>query len=93
MPRNSLSRRQFLATSTAAAISASSLAAPAIGRAQNTNSRINLAFIGVGGRGGANLKEMTKTAEENVVADRTALMDSPPVRVTGSHLPQDFCDR
>ena len=69
MPCRSLSRRQFLATSAAAAaMGASSLGAPAIGRAGNANSRINLAFIGVGGRGGANLKEMARTAEENVVA-------------------------
>ncbi|HEX5105057.1 MAG TPA: Gfo/Idh/MocA family oxidoreductase [Pirellulaceae bacterium] len=65
MPRNVHSRRQFITTTAAGVVA---LSVPAIGRAQNTNSRINLAFIGVGGRGGANLKEMTKTASENVVA-------------------------
>jgi predicted dehydrogenase len=66
MLRHSVSRRQFLAATAAAG--ASALAAPAILRAQKPSTRLNLAFIGVGGRGGANLKEMARTAEENVVA-------------------------
>jgi predicted dehydrogenase len=61
-----LSRRAFLAQSAAAG--AVALGAPAILRAQNTNSKLNLAFIGVGGRGGANMREMVRTAGENVVA-------------------------
>jgi predicted dehydrogenase len=74
MSRASLSRRSFLAQSAAAGaavLGATSLGAPAILRAQNTTSRINLAFIGSGGRGGANLKEMTRPdskVEVNVVA-------------------------
>ena len=65
---SSISRRDFLAHTTAAA---ATLAAPAILRAQNTTSRLNLAFIGSGGRGGANLREMTRPdskVEVNVVA-------------------------
>jgi predicted dehydrogenase len=64
------SRRRFLAQSAALA-TAAALPAPAILRAQNTTSRINLAFIGSGGRGGANLREMTRPdskVEVNVVA-------------------------
>jgi predicted dehydrogenase len=60
------SRRSFLARSAAAG--AALLGAPALLRGQNANSRLNLAFIGVGGRGGANLREMTRTGAENVVA-------------------------
>jgi predicted dehydrogenase len=69
MPAAQLSRRRFLAQS--AAGGAAALAAPAILRAQNTTSRLNLAFIGSGGRGGANLREMTRPdskVEVNVVA-------------------------
>jgi predicted dehydrogenase len=63
------SRRSFLAQS--AALGVAALGAPAVLRAQNTTSRINLAFIGSGGRGGANLREMTRPdskVEVNVVA-------------------------
>src|SRR5438128_886265 len=66
MSATNLSRRRFLAQSTAAV-----LAAPAILRAQDTNSRLNLAFIGSGRRGGSNLDEMTKpgnAVQVNVVA-------------------------
>jgi predicted dehydrogenase len=41
------------------------IAAPRIISARSPNSKLNLAFIGVGGRGGRNLKEMI---DENVVA-------------------------
>jgi predicted dehydrogenase len=61
-----LSRRQFLRGS---AVAASTLfAAPALLRARNVNERLNLAFIGTGGRGGANLRTMTSADTENVVA-------------------------
>ena len=63
------SRRQFLAQS--AAVGSAALAAPAILRAQNTTGRLNLAFIGSGGRANANLREMTKpgnAVEVNIVA-------------------------
>jgi hypothetical protein len=43
-------------------------AAPAILRARNLNDRLNLAFIGVGGRGGGNLQEIAGSGNENVVA-------------------------
>ena len=69
MPASRASRRRFLAQS--AAIGAAALGAPAILRAQNTTGRLNLAFIGSGGRGGANLREMTRPdskVDVNVVA-------------------------
>src|SRR5947209_19483341 len=68
MSASSISRRRFLAQS--AAVGAVALGAPAVLRAQNTNSRINLGFIAAGGRARANLAEMTKQGgvEVNVVA-------------------------
>ncbi len=57
-----LTRRQF-AQRTAAA--ASLLAIPTLLRGQNLNSKLNLAIIGCGGRGGGNLKGV---ASENIVA-------------------------
>jgi predicted dehydrogenase len=59
-----LSRRQF--TRTLAVSAAGWLAAPAFLRGQNLNSKLNVAVIGVGGRGGANLADVGKT--ENIVA-------------------------
>src|SRR5947207_1304272 len=67
MPSSSLSRRSFLAHSAAGA---AALATPAVLRAQNTNSRINLGFVASGGRARANLSEMTKPGgvDVNIVA-------------------------
>src|SRR5688572_11516778 len=62
-----LSRRRFLQSSL---VAASAFSVPAILRARQPNERVNLAFIGVGGRGGANLRTMTspESAMVNVVA-------------------------
>jgi predicted dehydrogenase len=49
-----ITRRQF--TRTAAAAAAGALTAPAILRGQNLNGQINIAIIGCGGRGAANLR-------------------------------------
>ncbi len=57
------SRRRFNRGLLAAA--ASSLAAPAFLRGQNLNSKLNIAIIGAGGRGGAN---MGAVSSENIVA-------------------------
>lgn len=57
-----LSRRQFL--NQAAATSLATLAAPAIVRGRNLNDKLNLAIIGAGGRGAANLKGVES---ENIV--------------------------
>ena len=59
-----LSRRRFsklLATS-----ALGTLAAPAFLRGQNLNSKLNIAIIGVGGRGGGNMADVGRT--ENIVA-------------------------
>src|SRR4051794_38107745 len=61
-----LSRRRLLQQS---AFAASSLfAAPALISAQSPNEKLNLAFIGVGGRGGANLKTIAGSGTDRVVA-------------------------
>ena len=60
----SKNRRHFLKT-TAAIGGAAILGAPAILRGENLNSKLNIAIIGSGGRGGANLKSVSS---ENIVA-------------------------
>lgn len=57
-------RRQFLGRTLLAA-GAATFAAPAIVRARNLNEKLNLAVIGVGGRGGGNLGSVSS---ENIVA-------------------------
>ena len=62
-----MNRRRFIAQSSLAGTAL--LGFPHIVRSASPNKRINLAFIGVGGRGGSNLKELTKDADlVNVVA-------------------------
>jgi len=62
-----MNRRRFIAQSSLAGTAL--LGFPNIVRSASPNKRINLAFIGVGGRGGSNLKELTKDADlVNVVA-------------------------
>ncbi len=61
--RASLSRRKFLQHSATAA--STLFAAPAILHARNLNDKLNLAVIGVGGRGASNLAEV---AAENIAA-------------------------
>jgi len=56
------SRRQFLTQTAAAAVVG--LAAPAIVRGRNLNDKLNLAIIGAGGRGAANLRDVES---ENIV--------------------------
>jgi predicted dehydrogenase len=55
-----MTRRKFVAASAAAALSV-----PAVLRAQNPNNRLNIAIIGCGGRGAANLSSVSG---ENIVA-------------------------
>lgn len=63
-PRHSPTRRDFLRTSLFAA-GAATLGAPAILRAASPNDKLNIAVIGVGGRGAANLAGVNS---ENIVA-------------------------
>src|SRR5258705_13540433 len=60
MVRTKITRRQFVAASAVAAI-----AAPNVLSAQDAPNRLNIAMIGCGGRGGANLNGV---AGENIVA-------------------------
>ncbi|VTS01284.1 oxidoreductase : Putative dehydrogenase OS=Singulisphaera acidiphila (strain ATCC BAA-1392 / DSM 18658 / VKM B-2454 / MOB10) GN=Sinac_6980 PE=4 SV=1: TAT_signal: GFO_IDH_MocA [Gemmata massiliana] len=62
MPQPSPSRRTFLKTSAAAG---AALTAPGFLRARNANEKLNIAIIGAGGRGAANLNGV---AGENIVA-------------------------
>ena len=62
MPRTSPNRRTFLKTSAA---TAAALAAPMFISARGANEKLNIAMIGSGGRGGANLKGVEG---ENIVA-------------------------
>jgi predicted dehydrogenase len=72
---STITRRRFLADSTKA-VSALTVApalisrAAALGdrRALSANDKLNLAFIGVAGRGGDNINEITSVEEVNVIA-------------------------
>ena len=63
-PSVSVTRRQFLRAS---ALATASLGFPAIVRAQNLNSKLSIAVIGCGGRGGSNLAEAASKGD-NIVA-------------------------
>lgn len=65
LPSNELKRRDFLTLATAATATGV-LANPT--RAASPNDRMKVAFIGVGGRGGANLKTIAKSTAVEVVA-------------------------
>ena len=68
-PSSSLNRREFLGrTAGAVAVGTAALGCPAILSAKSPNERLNLAFIGVGGRGLANLNTLTSGGADNVVA-------------------------
>lgn len=60
-----LTRRDFVAAGVAGSLALSSIPQA---RAVSANDKINVACIGVGGRGGANLRTITGTGEVNVVA-------------------------
>ena len=75
-----LNRRQFHRTTLAAA---SALAAPAILRGENLNSKLNIAVIAVGGRGRANLQGV---ASENIVS--ICDVNSSALDAAGVLLPQ-----
>lgn len=60
MPSSRSSRRQFLAQGSL--LAGAAFGFPAIVSARSPNSRLNLAFIGVGGRGAANIKSLVGTS-------------------------------
>lgn len=67
MPRSTgISRREFLVRG---GLTAATLAGPIASRpVWSANDRMDVAFIGVGGRGGSNLKTIAGTGQVNVVA-------------------------
>lgn len=93
---HSLGRRQFLIRNTAAAAaavgSASLWHSPRQARAA-ANDRLKVAFIGVGGRGGGNLKSITATGKIDVVAIcdiDTRFLDHTAERFPAAQKFQDF---
>ena len=62
---NTFPRREFLKTTAAASAGCWISTRTARSRAQSPNDKLNLAVIGVGGRGGDNLKAV---ARQNIVA-------------------------
>jgi hypothetical protein len=80
-----MTRRDFVAASSAALF-----AGPALLRGQNLNSKVNLAVIGSGGRGGANAKAM-ETENITVVCDvNQANLDSSKTRYKQAKAFVDF---
>src|SRR5512145_3145280 len=79
MPQDSVSRRDFVKTTsaaTAAVGAASMLAAPAPARAAGANSRIRIGFIGPGGRGfGAHVKSLARLRQEGANIDLVAVSE------------------
>jgi hypothetical protein len=72
---SAITRRRFLANSTkaASAIAAANLwlqpsRAPGAPRRLSPNEKLNIAFIGVGGQGAADLDSITRAEDVNVVA-------------------------
>jgi predicted dehydrogenase len=76
-----ITRREFVGSALAAAGAVA--AAPAILRGQNLNNKLNIAMIGAGGRGGANLKGV---ASENIVV--LCDVDATALEKTGAQYPQ-----
>jgi predicted dehydrogenase len=63
-PRSSLNRRDFL-RATALAAGAATLGVPALVRGQNLNSKVNVAAVGIGGKGAS---DVYYSSRENIVA-------------------------
>lgn len=78
--RRRITRREFVGSALAAGAVA---AAPAFLRGQNLNNKLNIAMIGAGGRGGANLKGV---ASENIVV--LCDVDARALEKTGTQYPQ-----
>lgn len=80
MENNSINRRGFLSTTSAAAVGTSAVAGlltqPSGVRAQGANKKIRIGFIGPGGRGfGAHVKSLAKIAKEDNSVELTATCD------------------
>ncbi len=98
---SSLSRRHFLKLSALAA-GATTLGFPAILRAQNTGTKLNIACIGLGGMGKGRVKEAMRNNLVNIIAlcdvDSKALdsakaeiaKSDPPVKLDSIKLYSDY---
>lgn len=76
MSDQSVSRRSFLKTSGAAAVAAGTVASPAVVRAQGSNEKIRIGFIGPGGRGfGAHVKTLARLHNEGKPVELVAAAD------------------
>lgn len=80
MNENQVNRRDFLKTSSATAVAASTVAglasAPAPANAADSNSRIRIGFIGPGGRGfGAHVKTLVQLKKDGANIDLVAASD------------------
>lgn len=76
MSDNGLSRRNFLKTSSAAALAAGAMTAPVVVRAQGSNEKLRIGFIGPGGRGfGAHVKTLAKLHNEGRPVELVAAAD------------------
>ena len=95
---SSITRRRFLADSTKV-VSALAVAPALISRADapgdrrklSANDKLNIAFIGVTGRGGDNIKEITGAEEVNVVA--LCDVDETNLNGAGAKFPAAKCYR
>ena len=87
MPNSSLSRRRFLSLS--ATVGAGLFAAPAFLRSQSPNSKLNIALIGVGGKGTDNYNGVKS---ENIVALCDVDAKSLAQAAEGSPAAQQFRD-
>jgi len=75
---NYLNRRSFLKSS--ALFAGATLISPNLLSCQNPNSKLNIAVIGVGGRGRANYNPVLET--ENIVAIRKIFLKSAFLEIT-----------
>jgi predicted dehydrogenase len=98
---HALSRRAFLMTSAVAA-GAAAIGAPAIVHGQNLNEKLNLALIGVGGRGmgnfggiqSENIVALCDVSEKNLnlAAQRAASLGADPKKFTDFRKVYDMAD-
>ncbi|MDO5308723.1 MAG: Gfo/Idh/MocA family oxidoreductase [Planctomycetia bacterium] len=84
-----LNRRQFLKSSTysALALGAASFASPAIVRAQNVNSKLQIAVVGIAGRGAGNISELLGGSKDLVELVALCDVDDNNLESQGAKFP------
>ena len=85
----SFNRRQFLKTSAAslAALTASRFASPAILRAQGANSKLQVAVVGIAGRGAGNISELLGGSKDLVEIAALCDVDDNNLAAQGDKFP------